>query len=265
MRQIFVLFVVGSFVLCSVSTLRAGDQGKLTDFEFRSDGKQVQLYFRVVPPRGEVLEIERTASTIETWKDDRGTDIGKTNRSSYYEGATVSSLGWGKKGFVTIYGKHAPSSGARTMTIRGEIEYVAGVDLRKGTARRVKLEKGETIRVGPFDFVVDEVESSKEVLGHDEVEVKEVTFRFDSEGPILSSGLLRKLRVLDEHGNELRARRSNYSASYDGKGVGKNMVRLVVRDRGSKSFHLEWEVFSKTEKHRAKLSHSGRITRTESK
>ncbi len=109
-------------------------------------------------------------------------------------------MGWVKENFASIYGKAHASETARRMTIRGEVKYLSGIGLRKGRDRRVKLEVGEEIGAGKYDFVVKKIESDKDVVGKKEAKVHRVSLELESDELIPDSAFVQKLRFASKDG-----------------------------------------------------------------
>ena len=184
----------------STSSLLAGEESRTAEHQFRTDGEKGYLDFKIEPTEGEVLEVDPTSSRIESWTDDRNSDVGSTDPQHPYDGSGFSQIGWQKKGFVTVYGRNKPAKNARSMTVEGVVKYEVGVGRQKGRTRAIALKKGAKFRVGPHELMIERIEKAEShSIEFKAVTARRVTFVFTTAEPIRH---LRRLQATPLRGTE---------------------------------------------------------------
>jgi hypothetical protein len=136
----------------------SGDD-KLRAFNW-STGTSLSLL--VTAPQGGLLEVDRKASKITAFTDDKGKDLTKAEdtksnfkqEAGFSMGATISDDA--KSCVVEAEAPSAPSKGATVLTVSGTLVFHAATKKQDFTAENVALKAGSAVKAGAVAFTITE-------------------------------------------------------------------------------------------------------------
>ena len=122
------------------------------------DGKQgVSLALAVrVAPGTSILEIEEDDCVVESWTDDKQTDLNIEPDWDSFPTYTEDQTG----ALIAVRSPLAPSAGSQTVTIAGSLAVVTAAGTRTVQARKVALTKGTSFQLGTLAAAIGDVEPS---------------------------------------------------------------------------------------------------------
>jgi hypothetical protein len=122
----------------------------------------------IIAPQGGLLEIDRKASEVTAFKDDKGKDLSKpedektqrfNKKVEFSMSPTISKDG--KVCVTEVKTPGVPSKGATSMTLTGKLTLVTASKKQDFTAASVALAAGTEIKAGDIPFTVKEVGKPK--------------------------------------------------------------------------------------------------------
>ncbi|MFW6336698.1 MAG: hypothetical protein ACOC3G_06190, partial [Phycisphaeraceae bacterium] len=126
-------------------------------------------------PAGNLVEVDLDASSVESFTDDRNTNLLKKNERSWGRtgfGPFARLSEDGKAAMVEIAGDSLPAANATTLTAKGTITLVTARGQETVKAGDVKFAKDESFQIGDVSFTVESAKASEW-----QDDVYEVTFR----------------------------------------------------------------------------------------
>jgi hypothetical protein len=109
-------------------------------------------------PRGGIIGMDREASKLTVFKDDRGLDLLKAPKASKFGSSGFEFFPKiGKQKKVLLFGVNVPavpSRGATHLTVQGIAAIRSATRTLTHTCGSFKLEKGAALQAGPFKFTV---------------------------------------------------------------------------------------------------------------
>lgn len=155
------------------------------------DGKQgVSLALAVrVAPGTSILEIEEDDCVVESWTDDKQTDLNIEPDWDSFPTYTEDQTG----ALISVRSPLAPSAGSQAVSIAGSLAVVTAAGTRTVQARKVALTKGTSFQLGTLAALIGDVEPADTGAT--------VSVKLTGTG---ASGI-KRLRFLDAAGTELES------------------------------------------------------------
>jgi len=190
-------------------------------------GTNVSL--RVSIPGRQIIELDRAASTLTKFTDDKGTVLAKPGKGGGFKSWLSPFTHIAEDGqscAPDIRSKKLPAAGATRLAVDATLVFVCGQDPKTAKCEAA-LTKGAAVKLGPIDAKVSKV--GKPQFGRMKVDVTFTSTRsFDA---------IRKLTFLGGDGKEIKSRRassgrstlgdvSTYSLSY---GLASKVDKVIVK------------------------------------
>ena len=164
-------------------------------------------------PAGGLIEFDDDASQLAEMKDDKGTDLLKTEQKFGSNGfspfAQISDDG--KAAIVEAKSGGIAAAGATAIHLKGKLAFVSATEKKTYTQKAVALKKGEKITEGPVPMTISEV--GKPDFSDNPLMI---TLKANEELKGLAA-----IRFLDENGEEIE---SSAAGSSSMSGFGKVVV-----------------------------------------
>jgi hypothetical protein len=166
-----------------------------------------QVFLRYADPSKRFIKLETDVSKIETFKDDKDTDMNKdlktskgfTRRAGFGSFPKISPDG--KSVGFAITSPNCPAPGAKELVLAGTVTLVAAKSVKTEEQKAVSLEKGSKVTIGPAPFEIVEAKDMKP----DNWSKMLFTMTFQT-GKSVDS--IKKISFLDEAGKEIKSRRA---------------------------------------------------------
>ena len=183
------------------ATTPAGRPGlSVTPGKWTKTNSGCDLTIEVSFTGGELVALELARSTIERWRDDKGTDYGRKGPGlpNYETGPLYASVASGTT--MTLTSRKAPPASAATMMVDGTLHFSQATARKTGELKNLVLRPGTKFDLAGHACTISAVEGNG-------VEMEIVT--------PAETGLafLKELSFLDAAGNELPISGENSSAS----------------------------------------------------
>jgi hypothetical protein len=153
----------------------------------RRAGTAIELI--VSQPGKRLLALDERASQLTRFTDDKKTDLSKTERDGCFEdfnrrvSPDGTRLGFGIRTTVV------PAAGATRLLLKGKLVLLIGTQEKTAEVKKVALEGGGSVKVGPCEVRKDKTRSGEGSLvevKHSEPNLKSITF-LDKDGKVLPS------------------------------------------------------------------------------
>lgn len=163
-------------------------------------------------PQGGIIALDRDASKITAFEDDRGTDLWEGTQASKFSNSQLDMMPQIAEDTRSIVfdvdGQGVPKAGANSLTLRGTVQLWVASDKAKFAAKNVTLKKDITFKVGPRTIKVTKTGAP----GFGNKASFATTFRLEGDTADIA-----EISFLDARGNELSARRQSSYWSGSGK------------------------------------------------
>ncbi len=166
-------------------------------FESRQ-GVSLALAVKVEPGTA-ILEIDDDECTVETWTDDKGTDLNIEPDWGSFPTYTEDM----SAGIISVRSPLVPASGAQQVSMAGSLAVTTAAGTQSSRATKVTLTKGTTFKAGALAGTISEFEASDSGGS--------VSVRFT--GP--TAGAIKEVRFLDAAGTVIESDRNGSMTSSD--------------------------------------------------
>lgn len=121
----------------------------------------------ITSPQGGLLDIDRNASALTAFTDDKGKDLTKPEdekqrfhrKAEFATSPTISEDG--KACITEVKAPGVPTKGASLMTVTGKLTLVTATEKQEFTAEGVALKAGSEIKAGAIPFTIKEAAEPK--------------------------------------------------------------------------------------------------------
>lgn len=119
----------------------------------------VSMVLRIVNPSGGLIGFDSDASKIESFVDDKGTDLLKSDETYMPVGFSSSDdlSEDGKAALIEVDGGTPPAHGTREIHLKGVAVFVVATEKKTFTQKDVKLAADTEIKAGEISFVISKV------------------------------------------------------------------------------------------------------------
>ena len=182
-----------------VSPVRESEGSQMRAFNW-SAGTSVAVW--VWRPEGGILGLDRDASEISAFQDDRGTDLWSGSRASKFSHSQLDMMPRisedGSAILFEVNGQGVPRQGATTLTLRGEVRLLVASKKASFTAEDVTLKSGTEFTVGQRTIKVTKTGAPSFGDAHGFA----ATLRLQGDVADIA-----KIAFRDDQGNDLQAKR----------------------------------------------------------
>lgn len=211
---------------------------KLVPFNTNEKGSSLALI--IAPGSGKIIGLDDEASKIESFTDDKGTDLmGKEQRFGRAGFGPFPKISKdGKAGMIEVRGGGVPADGATALRLKGSIAVQTGSKTEAVKSAPFLLKKGAKIAVGNIELKVGKV--GKPDFGDHALEVTVSTANKAIE-------TIAGVSFLDENGNEIETQSTGSGSSgFNGK-FNYDESYGLSRDLAGKKVVLQFEVWTDLE------------------
>ena len=132
----------------------------LVPFNSFKTGIEIGLGFSMKD--GGIIKIDEDASVLETFADDKGTNLIVKDFGRQGFGPFPKRSEDGKAGIISLASSKLPAAGATEVTAKGKIAMTTASTKKAERSKIVELKKGATLTLGKINFKVVKVEGKGE-------------------------------------------------------------------------------------------------------
>lgn len=188
----------------------------------------VAVEVRLTPPYGKIVSINQFASKVDSFTDDKGTDLlaAKTDNPFSKPGFGVMDYSKGSYATVDIEAAGLPAKGATSLDLSGKVVLRIATGKKEFTVENVEMRTNTTFNIEDLPVKISNVGTNRNSwMG----KKYPYSVEFSSGRDLVT---IESLKFFDEHGNQIKAHKSswggglgNYVLEYD---LQKNVDRAKI-------------------------------------
>jgi len=185
----------------------------------------VAVEVRLTPPYGKVININQNASKVDSFTDDKGTDLLAVQSDNPFSkpGFGIMDSSKGAYATVDIQAAGLPAKGATVLNISGKVVLEIATGTNLFTVDNVEMKTNSAFTIGDLPIMISNVETNRNSWMAKDYKYH-VTF-----SSLRDMGNISKLEFFDLQGNKIGASKSSWGGGPLGYMIEYNIKQNVDR------------------------------------
>jgi hypothetical protein len=172
----------------------------------------VAVEARLTPPAGKIIGIDQFASKLDSFTDDKGTDLLAVKSENPFNKPGFGMMDYSKNTYATVTMQAAglPAKGATSLNLTGKVALQVADGTNQFTLANVELKAKTAFNLGDLAMAISNVGTNRNSWGAKEYPYS-VTFT-----SLRDLQTIANLEFFDAQGNPIKARKSSWGGGFGG-------------------------------------------------